>query len=889
MIKTKPKQSYRTLKPARRGSLVAILVLTLFSIATEFARAQVFGNQFIYFTSEVTAAPNASITLKWLPVPASSGWFRVSRKARGDDISNFSIIFATANMPGSVTEWTDTDVDAGDSFDYRVERAPGFIGHNPAGIELPLVESRGTALIIVEAQHAEPLRNLLNRFESDLGGDGWTVIREGFDTAVSYIPAATYKDQVRQLKSRIEAHNPTTVILIGRLPIARSGMYARDGHFSTTDPSQPNHEGAWAADTFYVTPSEPWSDNLENVNSPFPENQNRPNDGKWDQEAATDVIREIGRIDLHNMFGFSSQTTEPGSARELLAKYFDKNHRFRHGLRSYSRQGLIDMVFNPTSEQSQVSTRSSFAAMFGTGAEDVVAASYFPSLVADDYLWACAAHCGSFTEMHSCGTDGRGVGSSTTEYYNSPYQPYQGTFATDEIRVPFTMLSGSYFGDWENPSGLPNNFLRAPLCNSETLVSIWMGEIINQNAEAYIAEMALGETVGYAVRKSHLVRRWVPSNPINSIHVSIMGDPTLRLHVVKPPSNVTAQSSGGGVQLTWTPTPPPETVAGYHVYRGASHRGPFQRVSGNSLITGSSFTDATPSSTEKIYMVRAIKREVTPSGTYTNASQGAYPALKLSAVSVTPTTFQYSISGGVGQEVRVESATSVNATTWTTIATVTLTIGSTTLTHNTTDPQRFYRLASDQVPFWSDNTIGFVRRTAPVGWSMIANQFNRGNNAIEVILPSPPEGTRLQKYNDSPGGYWIVEFADGEWGGNLPLTFGPGDGGNIFNPTAAPMTVTFMGDVPQGTLSTAIPAGWSIKSSKVPQAGRLDTDLGYPVSEGDKIQQQNPSTGGFIINEYVDGEWGGSTPGGPIISVGESFWIQTSSPKTWTRKFNVTP
>jgi hypothetical protein len=61
---------------------------------------------------------------------------------------------------------------------------------------------------------------------------------------------------------------------------------------------------------------------------------------------------------------------------------------------------------------------------------------------------------------------------------------------------------------------------------------------------------------------------------------------------------------------------------GYHVYRRSTPTGAFSRLNG-SLLTGTSFTDSTGSA-GNTYMVRAVKLQTTPSGTYFNASQGIF-------------------------------------------------------------------------------------------------------------------------------------------------------------------------------------------------------------------------------------------------------------------------
>jgi hypothetical protein len=99
------------------------------------------------------------------------------------------------------------------------------------------------------------------------------------------------------------------------------------------------------------------------------------------------------------------------------------------------------------------------------------------------------------------------------------------------------------------------------------------------------------------------------------------------MHIVAPASTLTvATNSSGGSELSWTASP--DNVLGYHVYSARSSAGPFTRLTTN-LVTGTNYTDAMV--TTNVYMVRAVKLEVSASGTYYNASQGIFQSLDGSA------------------------------------------------------------------------------------------------------------------------------------------------------------------------------------------------------------------------------------------------------------------
>jgi hypothetical protein len=118
----------------------------------------------------------------------------------------------------------------------------------------------------------------------------------------------------------------------------------------------------------------------------------------------------------------------------------------------------------------------------------------------------------------------------------------------------------------------------------------------------------------------------------------------------------------------------------------------------------------------------------------------------------------------------------------------------------------------------------------------------------------------------------------------------------VRNPTANPLTITFVGEVPQGALSTAMVAGLQIVSSQVPQAGSA-TDLNFPnkvaqgLTPGDQVYK-------FVVNDPVpannqkylvstfddlDDNWAPPV----TFDVGEAVFVRLAKPVTWTREFNV--
>ena len=239
-------------------------------------------------------------------------------------------------------------------------------------------------------------------------------------------------------------------------------------------------------------------------------------------------------------------------------------------------------------------------------------------------------------------------------------------FALNDARVVFTMFTGSYFGDWNNES----NFLRASLGSGWILTASYSGF-----PHTHYFPMSLGEPIGHSIRISQnngqdgLYPPW--SQGTRQVHVSLQGDPTLRLHPVKPAVNLSSAVNDGRADLSWEASAD-DNLLGYHIYRALSPEGPFTRLT-DDPVPSTTFSD-TPTPAVYTYMVRAVKLEQTPSGTYLNPSLSTFVLanvsgtpignqLRLSARRASPTEVVVTVVGAPGQLFRLES--SINFREWT--------------------------------------------------------------------------------------------------------------------------------------------------------------------------------------------------------------------------------
>jgi hypothetical protein len=411
-----------------------------------------------------------------------------------------------------------------------------------------------------------------------------------------------------------------SVLLIGHVPVPYSGDDADDGHTSS---APPDHRGAWPADIYYgvMDDESVWTDTLrDRINLDYPENSNIPGDGKFDQDElpdGVDVDIAIGRVDLHNLAYFTSNSTS-GLDKEttLLKRYLTKNHEFRSGQWSVKEQALVDDNFGSSSDENNALRLAPLV-----GRENIIEGEFDtrsqpdytgPSLTNDTWLFAY----------------GSGIGTRATisdtihiaDYAYGDRGPHQGVF---------NMLFGSYAGDWDKPW-----VLRGPIADPDGLgLAVTWGS----RPDWFFHPMGLGGTLGNStiLTQNQGTTALYPSTGSGNggysrdTQTALLGDPTLRLHYFEPASNVRAdaQRDSDAVEVSWTASPA-SGVLGYHVYRANSLDGDFARLN-TDLVAGTSFTD--PAGGDQfVYMVRPMRLETTPSGSYYNLATGTFSDAVLS-------------------------------------------------------------------------------------------------------------------------------------------------------------------------------------------------------------------------------------------------------------------
>jgi hypothetical protein len=221
-------------------------------------------------------------------------------------------------------------------------------------------------------------------------------------------------------------------------------------------------------------------------------------------------------------------------------------------------------------------------------------------------------------------------------------------------------------------------------------------------------------------------------------------------------------------------------------------------------------------------------------------------------------------------------------------------------------------VASSMAQVYSANAVGYVNLTLQPGFNLIANPLNGTNNHLNTILPLPNSAGDTIIFRFKPGtqnyGDAITFLADFGWfttdaGGDAWMTIPPGEGFFIQPAGPTPLSVTFVGEVPQGNLSNPVVGNnnYSILASQVPQALPLGSageagTLMFPAIGDDLVYIFDPVAQGYKqAYTFLDGFGWFSTntddpgPEGPTIPVATSFFVQKKGAlsQAWTRTFTV--
>lgn len=536
--------------------------------------AQVSQDYAVQLTAVVEATP-PSITILWETDPNAID-YTIYRKST----TATSWGTALAILDNAAIGYTDVDVVPDSLYEYRILRhsttgvfADGYI---LSGIAMHATDYRGTCLILNDTSATSGSEALIQQYMFDLAGDGWYPVKIDVDAG---LPVESIRNMITVVY--LENTDLEAIFLLGHVPVPYSGNLNPDGH--------PDHLGAWPADGIYGDLDGFYTDySIDNATASRPENWNVPGDGKYDQVTFPGSIEfQVGRVDMHNMPSFALDE------HALLAQYLTNDHAYRTGLWKPESRALVDDNFGAFGGEAFASSGyRNFAPL--TGPANTQSLDFISTMQTDSYLWAYGCGGGWF--------QGAGGIGSTTD------------MAADTLHTVFTMLFGSYFGDWDSQ----DNFLRSPLAAGRALTCAWSGR-----PYWYFHYMGMGATTGACARMTmNNTLLYLANIYTHKVHIALMGDPTLRMFPIAPISDLVLSIPLGTtnlIHLDWVSSPDP--VDGYYVYRANSLFGKYERLTPDFIETNT-YEDISPLEGRNYYMVKPVRLETTFSGSFYNTGIG---------------------------------------------------------------------------------------------------------------------------------------------------------------------------------------------------------------------------------------------------------------------------
>lgn len=587
----------------------------------------------VQITATIAENP-PSIRLDWRPDPYGAFDYVVSRKT--DAGTSWGTPVAT--LSGDATSYTDTSVEIGRAYEYQVVKRGklGYKGYGYiySGIRIAAEEDRGTLLLVVESNATAGLGAEIARLRSDLTGDGYVV--KQLNVSSNDTPEAV-KSAIYQ-RWLLEPERLKNLFLLGHVPVMHSGKLDWDTHGPRPMPS----------DAYYADISNHWPTSTNDSPSYLP----------------SDTELMTGRVDFFAMPGLRSKQRWP-SEPELLKRYLDKDHKWRHAQMPVPRRALMGNARGDEYGGAAAATAYRFFDAF-VGRDNIVEAdvSYSPPLserwiskLADEpYLWAYG--CGG-GQADGCGGLGTNVVGGVPGYL------YSSDVLAVDAKAVFVMMFGSWFGQWDLPDDLLRTFLATP--------SYGLAAAMAGRPHWFMHHMGLGKPIGYSTRLSmnNFDTYRTQSNGFpRAVYTALLGDPSLRMEPLRGPSWISATRAGAGVSLQWESISFDAAPAQYHLYRSATVEGPFTRIT-EFPVGENSFVHTAAGSAPAVYMVRAVHLQKNNSGSYYNLSQGAFAAAQAGqGTPLSQPRLQAALASGgrvriqwttqVGQTYKVQTSSSIS-------------------------------------------------------------------------------------------------------------------------------------------------------------------------------------------------------------------------------------
>ena len=586
---------------------------------------------------------NPSVTLIWpyeydYSIGEDQINYTIKRKLSGTSDPFAVVASLTADQlvhaSNNTLQWTDTslDLDTNVTYEYSVgrfdTRPENLLGYKPlvsvkglisVAVELDhFVHSNrpGGVIVLVEQALMNDLSFEINRYVQDLQGDGWEVVYQEVDLT-GLQDDINSAQQVKSIISGLYTPNSnfTNLVLIGDFPVVTAGTKRFDGHGNPSKvidlPAEPTDN--FYGDLIYPNSVSPWVDNLTFIQGT--NNSQQGADGSFDLSFIGDdgdgipIELAVGRIDMSSLNNSNWE-----DRIDLLRRYLDRNHAFRHG--QFDVDNAVFMFNNGGAKnQTRESARRNYSPSVGLstnvvsqglegfrtkvprpGSGNVVfpEASDWENIPVSSYMW------GSF------GTTGENVGN---KFISS-----QLASRNNAVRTVFNELTSSYSMDWDSGISAMSSIIAA---DGYGLTSFW-----SNWGNVYLHHMASGSTIGEAMLITQSYDHLYGINVGAEAFRTLIGDPTLRSVITKPPTELTAVEAPdtSGVQLNWMPSPDADDYVILADYGNGYEE--IEIVTETAIGNLNYFDESGDNDTK--YMVRSRELINRYSGTFYNLSQGAF-------------------------------------------------------------------------------------------------------------------------------------------------------------------------------------------------------------------------------------------------------------------------
>lgn len=414
-----------------------------------------------------------------------------------------------------------------------------------------------------------------------------------------------------------------SVAMIGKVPVCRSGINdgaGSDGH---------GNEASYGADAFYADMDgivgTDWTDTQDNISTASSINGdiNLPGDKQFDQQTIFQVgngAAELGfgRIDLS--LGIQTET-------EAMRSYFNKLHRYKIASADFQPgRRVCDRLSYPNEREAEL---QSMPGVVGMSNVEFTTTTTLPTVKS---------------------------GQDADQLYSTQHGPYLfyfkgsgGPVGGVGGRAVFWTGMQSHWGYWYQSSLVSSgaNYMQKRLAEDSFTLSftwnIWGLRYIYHRMgmgldAADMMKQSINNQGAGTGSYSYKFNNTSNGDYSGALYMNHMGDPALRLFMFEPPTALSIVKSGANPALTWIASPN-ASVTGYHVYRATNAGAPFTRIT-SAPVAGTSYTDTSVSSGSYLYMVRAVRLEMTGGGTFFNASLGTTQGFNVDAApsAVTITT-----------------------------------------------------------------------------------------------------------------------------------------------------------------------------------------------------------------------------------------------------------